>query len=133
MRCATCHLIAMLKSRCTNRSSRQQSLGCSCSAEPFLEAFCCRGKCFSDSTAGSVVTALRHSLLLIVYLLGLPALAAAAESCAQGMGTVCLDAVQSGSSVSISADNHETYDVTVTVNAVLDNMTASVKLPYTRS
>jgi murein DD-endopeptidase MepM/ murein hydrolase activator NlpD len=79
------------------------------------------------------VTALRHSLLLIVYLLGLPALAAAAESCAQGMGTVCLDAVQSGSSVSISADNHETYDVTVTVNAVLDNMTASVKLPYTRS
>jgi murein DD-endopeptidase MepM/ murein hydrolase activator NlpD len=49
------------------------------------------------------------------------------------MGTVCLDANQSGRSVSISVDNHETYDVTMTVNAVLDNMTASVKLPYTRS
>jgi murein DD-endopeptidase MepM/ murein hydrolase activator NlpD len=79
------------------------------------------------------MTALRHRLLSIAFLLSLPALASAGESCAQGMGTVCLDADQSGRSVRISADNHETYDVTVTVDAILDNMTASVKLPYTRS
>src|SRR5947209_3739152 len=58
--------------------------------------------------------------------------AAAKEDCAVGMGTVCFNAVQGGDAVTISAQNRETYEVTITVNAKLNNMTSSVRLPYTR-
>jgi murein DD-endopeptidase MepM/ murein hydrolase activator NlpD len=71
--------------------------------------------------------------LLLVLFLSIPRVLAAEESCAVAMGTVCLDAVQSGSSVAVSANNRETYEVTVTTNANLENMTPSAKLPYTRT
>jgi murein DD-endopeptidase MepM/ murein hydrolase activator NlpD len=61
-----------------------------------------------------------------------PSRAAAKEACAVGMGIVCFDAVQGGNTVTISAQNRETYEVTITVKAKLKNMTSSVGLPYTR-
>jgi murein DD-endopeptidase MepM/ murein hydrolase activator NlpD len=36
-------------------------------------------------------------------------------------------------SVTVSAHNRETYEVTITLNAKLKNMTSSVKFPYTRA
>jgi murein DD-endopeptidase MepM/ murein hydrolase activator NlpD len=78
------------------------------------------------------MTILRQGLALLL-LVGFPHVVAAEESCAVGMGTVCLNAVERQSSVVISANNRETYEVTVTVKATLQNMTSSVRLPYTRA
>jgi murein DD-endopeptidase MepM/ murein hydrolase activator NlpD len=75
---------------------------------------------------------LTRNLLFVLFLSVSPPLAAE-ESCAAGMGTVRLDAVQRENSVTISAHNQETYEVTVTVNANLKNMTPSATLPHTRT
>ena len=75
---------------------------------------------------------LRNGLLLILLWV-FPHVGVAAENCAVGMGTVCMEAVQQGNSVSLSAINRETYEVTITVKADLKNMTSSVRLPYSRT
>jgi hypothetical protein len=58
---------------------------------------------------------------------------AAKESCGEGIGTVCLDAIESERTVTILAENRETYEVTVTVNVAVQNMTPSTPIPYTRT
>ncbi len=57
----------------------------------------------------------------------------AEPSCASGMGTVCIDAVQRGDTVTLTAQNRETYETTITVSANLKNMTSSARLPYSRT
>ncbi|HMX57966.1 MAG TPA: M23 family metallopeptidase [Leptospiraceae bacterium] len=57
----------------------------------------------------------------------------AEPSCAIGMGTVCVDAVQRGETVTFTAQNRETYEVTITINGNLKNMTSSMRLPYSRT
>src|SRR5713226_5729540 len=78
----------------------------------------------------------RRGILLLTLFVGCPQILAAEEDCVKAdYGTVCLDPVENDKdrSVTISAHNRETYEVTITLNAKLKNMTSSVKLPYTRA
>src|SRR5947209_6141324 len=77
----------------------------------------------------------REGILFLALFVGCPQLLAAENCLKEDYGTVCLDAVENEKdrSVTISAHNRETYEVTITVNAKLKNMTSSVKLPYTRA
>jgi murein DD-endopeptidase MepM/ murein hydrolase activator NlpD len=84
-------------------------------------------------SASAATTGLPPALLLsLAVLTSLPSLAVG-EDCAVGMGTVCMEAVQSDDKVTISAFNRETYEVTITLNAKLKNMTSSVRFPYTQT
>jgi murein DD-endopeptidase MepM/ murein hydrolase activator NlpD len=95
-------------------------------AKPSIGAARKRGA--STATRGPLVAL----LLCLSALTFSPDRAAAKEDCAVGMGTVCFDAVQSGNTVTVSAQNRETYEVTITVTAKLNNMASSVTLPHTR-
>ncbi|MCE9600496.1 MAG: M23 family metallopeptidase [Spirochaetia bacterium] len=76
---------------------------------------------------------MKYLLLLFVTVSVLFSAQLRAESCATGMGTVCMDGLQRGNSVTLTATNRESYEVTITVNATLKNMRSSVPLPYTRT
>jgi murein DD-endopeptidase MepM/ murein hydrolase activator NlpD len=70
---------------------------------------------------------------VFLLLLASPRMLCAEESCVTNFGeAVCLDAAQHETTLTISAHNPLEYEVTVTVNAKLKNMTSSVKLPHTR-
>jgi murein DD-endopeptidase MepM/ murein hydrolase activator NlpD len=75
----------------------------------------------------------RWRTAFLVAFVGLPQVLAAKEDCKDGYGIVCLDVVEREDSVLLSATNRETYDMTITVEAKLKNMTSSVNLPYTRA
>lgn len=77
----------------------------------------------------------KSKILFLTLVVGCPQLAAAEEDCQkEDYGTVCLEVHNDKDrSVTIFAHNRESYEVTITVNATLKNMTSSVKLPYTRA
>jgi len=77
----------------------------------------------------------RRGPLFLALFVGCPQLVAAQNCLKEDYGTVCLETVENDKdgSVTISAHNRETYEVTITVNAKLKNMTSSVNLPYTRA
>lgn len=78
---------------------------------------------------------MHRGILLLILFAGCPQILAAEDCVKADFGTVCLDAVQNDKdrTVTISAHNREAYEVTITVNAKLKNMTSSVKLPHTRA
>jgi len=71
--------------------------------------------------------------LCLILLAAFPSAAAADQSCSDGIARVCIDTVQRNNSVAVSAINPATFEVTLTLNANLRNMTPSARLPFTRT